>query len=381
MSWRCRAIINPNAWVNNFIQAQKLHPNSSVMAVVKSNAYGHGIEHAISALSKHAKVFAVASIEEAIACRELAPRHRIVVLSQFYTSEHARLCQHYQIELVVSHLEHIDLVRSLPNHTRLSVWLKVDTGMGRLGVLPNQLEKAVSELQSVSSVDLIGVMTHFANADDVTHELTESQIRCFKSLPLDNKCAVSLANSAAVMEPKWRRQLQQIAPNSYIRPGIMLTGASPFAHDEGGLKARSVVPLDYVMSLQARLMQIRILPAKHAIGYGSRYVTPEQMPVGVISIGYGDGYPRVVCDDAYVVINGQPAKILGRISMDSISVDLRTVTDAKVGDVATLWGQELPIEKVADWANTISYELYCRLTARVPRVLKPIKQDEYDGKS
>jgi len=339
-----KVLINQAALQHNFKQLKKYSPHSKVMPVIKANAYGHGMLDVADSLID-ADGFAVAQLSEAIALREHGIKKPITVFQGFSSDQQLKLFFKYNLRPAISQSWQIDLLEAAAELSILNVWLKINTGMGRLGVQPAEVTSCYQRLQNIKNIEHIGLMMHFANADDPAHASNQLQINSFLSLSEQYKAQTSISNSAAIMS---RLVLQQ----DWIRPGIMLYGASPFAD-----KTAAELQLKPVMSLQAKLIAINRLKKSQVVGYGGSWVCPEDMPVGIVNIGYGDGYPRHA-DSAPVAINAQRCHLIGRVSMDSIAVDLRGV-QASCGDMAELWGEQISVDEVAACAGTISYELLC----------------------
>lgn len=325
------------------------------MAVVKADGYGHGLERVAKILAA-ADALAVARVEEAVVLRRSQPQGTVVVLGGVTDKEQLQLAAAYHLTLVVHEVTQLDLLRQAPVTATFPVWLKVDTGMHRLGFPPAVVPEVLASLRHCPAVtSVIGLMTHLANADLIRNPLTAMQIKAFKSLPRADLVR-SMANSAAIMAyPE--------AHFDWVRPGIMLYGASPFSDCTG-----ASMDLQPVMTLETRLIAIHHLRAGDSVGYGATWICPEDMMVGVAAIGYGDGYPRHARSGTPVLVNGYLVPLVGRVSMDTLSVDLRSQPKAKVGDPVVAWGPGLPVEEVSTYATTIPYELLCQVTSRVLRI-------------
>jgi len=347
------ASIDLSALQHNLDVVLQLAPHSKIIAVIKADAYGHGLLPVAKAL-KLADMLAVARISEAKILRDAGITRPILVLEGFLSSDEIVAASELNLDLVVHQNRQIDLLeqtRNLP--IKLGVWLKIDTGMHRLGIDVSSVDHSYQRLLALDILkDKPKLMTHFANADDIDHSLTSEQIKCFVEVakPLDTQC--SLANSAAIFA--WPESHMD-----WVRPGIMLYGASPIlgkTSDDHYLKP--------VMTLTSQLIAINHYKKGDCIGYGSTWCCPEDMPVGVVGIGYGDGYPRHAPSGTPVVVNEKSTQLIGRVSMDMLTIDLRNI-EAIEGDEVTLWGKGLPAENVAKAAGTISYELFCGVTSRV----------------
>lgn len=326
------------------------------MAVVKANGYGHGLAWAANTL-KEADGFAVASTEEGMQLRLAGIVKPIMLLEGFFSADELPALQLRQLAPVLHNEQQLHLLESHPAVLPHAVWIKLDTGMHRVGFAPDRLADVLARLRKLSAIRELRVLTHFANADDVTDNTTRTQIESFGSSVNGLGLETSLANSAGIVA--W--------PDSHadwVRPGIMLYGASP-------LHGKSAHELDLqpVMTLESALIAVHPRRKGEAVGYGGDFVCPEDMPVGVAAVGYGDGYPRHAPAGTPVLVNGSRVPLIGRVSMDMITVDLRTQPNARVGDPAVLWGAGLPVDEVAAHAGTISYELLCQVTERIPRVV------------
>lgn len=354
MSRAVRATINLSALKHNWDAACAHAPRSRVLAVVKADAYGHGAARVAGALSG-AQAFGVAGIDEAVALREAGIRAPICLLSGFQESAELPVMARHAIGSVVHEETQIEDLQAARLDRPIAVWLKIDSGMHRLGFAPAQVEAAVARLVAVPAVGELRLMSHFANADDTADDYTAAQLKCFLDIAVKYKYACSIANSAGVVA--W--------PDTHldwVRPGIMLYGASP-------LLGRAAVDLGLqpVMSLTSRIIAVRTLQAGDPIGYGGDWVCPAATRVAIIACGYGDGYPRHAPSGTPVWIAGRAAPLVGRVSMDLLAVDLAAHPEAQVGTPVELWGAHLPVDTVAHHAGTIAYELLCGVTARVPR--------------
>ncbi len=347
------ARIDLDALVHNFQHANEAC-GCPMFAVVKANAYGHGVLHVVDALREHADGFAVSRVEEAVALRSHGIEQRLLVLGGIMQTPEISFAAESGIEVVIHDDKQLGMLESWKGGESgsLQVWVKIDTGMHRLGFSPGHAKLVLEKIASIKHLQLVGVLTHFANADDLTRETTSQQLAEFA--PFEGSAEnISLANSAAILG--WPD-----AHKGWARPGVMLYGASPFIDGtavDAGLKP--------VMTLRTKLISVHELKQGDAIGYGSTWSCPEDMRVGVAAIGYGDGYPRHAPSGTPVLINGKRAPLVGRVSMDLITIDLREHPNAAVGDSVVLWGEGLPVEEIARYADTISYELFCRLTGRI----------------
>lgn len=345
----------------NYSQIKKRLPDVDVMAVVKSNGYGHGLEWAAKSLHQ-ADEFAVCSIDDLDRLRGIGIDKSVSLLSAVLDVDVFKYLSRCNAKPVVYEWQHLRSLEQLDEEQGIDIWLKVDTGMGRLGFFPEQVPSVLKTLASCKQVKSIGLMSHLANADLLSHPNNRKQFEVFQSLlDLYPWRQVSLLNSAGVMN----------FPNQsygHVRPGIMLYGASPTINETGQPDLEpSAVELRPVMNFYSKIISIKNFAAGQSIGYGSRYTCSDATKVGIVSVGYGDGYPRHAKTGTPVLVGEHRAELLGRVSMDMIAVNL-THTSAKLGDRVTLWGTGLPVEEVAYHADTISYELLCGITERVERL-------------
>ncbi len=358
MSFGARALIRLSALQHNFNVIQGRVPGAKVMAVIKANAYGHDMI-AVARGLPDADAFAVARMPEAIELRENGIDTPIVVFAGVRDAKELRLADHWKLQPVVHCAEQISLLESHSSGS-LSVWLKFDTGMHRMGLLPGAAGSLLSQLNSMASVAKVGLMTHLSSADELENEVTAGQFGKFHELIAETQTAVSIGNSAAIFGwPDLLANLPGSQREHWIRPGIALFGISPFADRIGedlGLRA--------VMQLEARLIAVKPLSSGAFVGYKRAYKSVTDTVLGVISVGYGDGYSRHFRSGTPVLINGRRVPVVGNVSMDTITVDLGVAAVDRVGDKATLWGDGLPAEEVAPWANAIPYELVCGVLNR-----------------
>jgi len=372
MSRPAWAEIDLKAYHHNLQVVRRTAPSSRVVAIIKANGYGHGIIRTANALPD-ADAFGVASIDEAMLLREAGIKQRIILLEGIFDADEFELVIEHNLDLVVHSRAQISLLKniskktsSIANHSPVSVWLKIDTGMHRLGLAPAEVDSVLSQLQALTFVRTpVIFMTHLAKADEINDVANIKQLECFDSIMLsmksnqtqrisvDTRLEKSIANSAAVLS----------LPESHVdwvRPGIMLYGISPMSD-----KISTEFMLRPVMSVKSKLIDIREIAPGEAVGYGAQWVSERVTRVGVIAFGYGDGYPRHATNGTPVYINNEVVPLIGRVSMDMITVDLSNHKQAGVGDEVELWGKHLPVEKVAQCAGTIAYELVCGITQRV----------------
>lgn len=350
--------INLDALRNNLKQIRIMAPQSKVLAMVKSNGYGHGIER-ISLALPDADGFGVASLEEGMLLREAGITQPIFLMEGLFDKEELHKAAEKNFTLIIHEMHQLKMLEDATHIKPFKVWLKIDTGMHRLGFTPEEAMNVYQRLSNTSNVHKpIGLMTHFACADATDRSHTLQQLELFNSITKELTGPRSLANSAGIIA--W--------PNAHadlIRPGIMLYGASPFAGHRGVEHH-----LEPVMKLSSELIAVHDLKKGERVGYGGIWTCPEDMKIGVVGIGYGDGYPRHVRNGAPILVNGRPCPLIGRVAMDMLTVDLRTQPEAKVTDPVILWGPGLPVEVVAEYAETTAYELLTRITQRVRVVIQ-----------
>ena len=357
MTRATRAVIDLAALRHNLQVSRQAAPNSRHMAIIKAHAYGHGMVRIAQALDE-ADAFGVALLEEAIPLREAGVSKPILLLEGFTSAEDLTLIRGYNLDCVVHHESQLRILEAASGDP-IRVWLKIDTGMHRLGFNTAEAKSVYQRLQNCAMVKQpITLMTHLANADDLDDSFSEQQLKTFYEAiafadvdSADIPC--SIANSAGVLG--W-----PASHADWVRPGIMLYGVSPFVGKHAG--GHELQP---VMTLESELIAINNFRQGDRIGYGGSWTCPQDMPVGVVAIGYGDGYPRHARPGTPVLVNGQRVQLIGRVSMDMVTVDLRQQAKAAVGDPVILWGRGLPVEEVADYASTIGYELLCSVTSRV----------------
>ena len=353
MSRSATATIHLDALRSNLARVRSLAGDAKVMAVVKADAYGHGLERCARALG-NADAFGVASIADGLRLRAAGHRQRIVVLSGPDAASDLAEMRRLRLEAVIHHESQLAMLEAERGGDPLKVWLKLDTGMHRLGFAPERARELHARLAALPAVDkAIVLMTHFASSEEFDNDQTARQTQCFLDATKDLPGEHALSNSAGLLG--WPN-----ARGNWVRVGGLLYGLSV---------AKGKTGADFgfqpAMTLATRLVAINRIARGGHVGYGATWECPEDMNVGVAAIGYGDGYPRSAQSGAPVLVNDAPAMIIGRVSMDLLTLDLRNAPDARVGDVVTLWGPPLPAEIIARHANTISYELTCGVTRRV----------------
>ena len=348
-----RALIDLNALRHNYHISRQRHGNRA-LAVVKANAYGHGAIACAQALSWDADGYAVAFLEEALALRESGITKPILLLEGVFNAAELLEAAHHGFWLVAHHSAQIEMIVKTNLPASLRVWLKINSGMNRAGFPPGDARRVWRQLIASGKVEECGFMSHFARADEPDCDATAQQIRVFDEATRSLPGARSLANSAAILA--WPD-----AHRDWARPGIMLYGADPMPGEGNGL-----LP---VMTLESQIIAVRDLAAGEALGYGARFVASRPTRVGLVAMGYADGYPRSAPDGVPVAVDGKPATLIGRVSMDMLTVDLTDLPQAGIGSVVELWGKQVSVNQVAQAAGTIAYELLCNVK-RVPFVWK-----------
>jgi alanine racemase len=355
MSRTTVATIHLGALRHNLARLKALAAPAKVMAVVKADAYGHGLERVARALDGEAEAFAVAALGDGLRLRAAGHRQRIVVLSGPDNASDLAEMQRLQLDAAIHHDAQLQwLAQAPPARGRLRVWLKVDSGMHRLGFAPERVADVHARLAAMPGIDPeIGLLTHFSESEVFDGTQTAMQIARFVEATKALDGPRSLSNSAAVLG--WPD-----ARGDWVRTGGLLYGLSVV---EG--KTGADFGFRPAMTLSTRLIAINRIGKGERIGYNGTWTCPEDMPVGVAAMGYGDGYPRSAAAGTPVLVGDRRVALVGRVSMDLITLDLRDAPQAKVGDRVTLWGPQLPVELVATQAGTISYDLTCGMTRRV----------------
>lgn len=353
------AHINLEALAHNLQRIKQKAPQSKVMAVVKANGYGHGLRH----IAKHAlgaDAFGVARIEEALQLRACGVVKPILLLEGFYSPNDLPVLVTNNIQTVVHCYEQLEALEQADLETPVVVWLKVDSGMHRLGVREEQYQEFVERLHHCNNVAKpLRYMSHFGCADELENPMTKQQIERFMSLTEGCNGERSMAASAGLLEWSSSRM-------DWVRPGIIMYGVSPF-----GDRTAAEMGFQPVMTLKSHLIAVRDVKKGESVGYGAAWTSQRDTKVGVIAIGYGDGYPRTAPNGTPVLVNGRKVPISGRVSMDMLTVDLGPEATERVGDEAILWGEALPSEEVARHIGTIAYELVTKLTSRVEMSYSP----------
>lgn len=350
-----KALINLPALRANLKQVQNIAPNSKVLAVIKANGYGHGIQRVAQQLSG-ADAFGVASVDEAMSLRQKGFLHRILLLEGLFCEAEIPIVVQNRLDVVIHSDYQLEWLLNNQISSQLTVWIKVDTGMHRLGFDESQLASVIAKLERSDNDFVIQTMSHFASADessDQAKQFTQNQISRFEAVTEKYQYPRSLANSAGLVR----------YPQSHyewVRPGIFLYGAG---------QLDDAIATQSVMQLESQIIAIKTVTQGESVGYGNTWVAPRDSKIGVVAIGYGDGYPRHAKQGTPVLINGEKLPLVGRVSMDMITVDLTDANSVvEVGNQAILWGKGLSVDEVAHHADTIGYELLCAITQRVPMI-------------
>ena len=352
-----RATIHLDSMQHNLARARACAPDARVWAVVKANAYGHGLERGVKGFMG-ADGLALIETENALRLRELGWMKPILLLEGIFDASDVSLLAEHNINSTVHSIEQIKMLEYTQLYRPIDVHLKMNTGMNRLGFKPDDYAAAYNRLRAIKGIRNITLMTHFANADELGHPrlAVAEQVERFVGGAQGLEGERSLSNSGGVLH---QALLQAELHNDWVRPGIMLYGGTPgsrTAHEFGLLPT---------MTLSSEIIAIQDLVAGDTVGYGSRFEAPGPMQVGVVACGYADGYPRHAPHGTPVIVDGVRTSVVGRVSMDMMTVDLTPIRNARVGSQVTLWGDGLPIDEVASAAGTIGYELMCALAQRV----------------
>lgn len=354
-----RALIDLQALRHNY-QLARTASGGKALAVVKADAYGHGALPCALALAAQADGFAVACIEEALELRQGAITAPILLLEGFFEADELELIDQHELWCVVHSLWQVDAIERARLRRPLTVWLKLDSGMHRMGLSVSEYPAAYQRLAACGQVGKIVLMSHFARADEPDCSRTLEQIAQFKLASAGLNAEISLRNSPAIMA--WPQAVSALPASDWVRPGIMLYGATPFS-DAQSLAAQ----LQPVMTLESKIINVRELAAGEPVGYAGNYITQRPSRVGVVAMGYADGYPRHAPNGTPIAIDGQLSMLIGRVSMDMLCVDLTDIPGAGLGSRVELWGKQVLASSVAACAQTIPYQIFCNLR-RVPRL-------------
>lgn len=363
------AVIKGEALRRNLQIIKSFAPNSKICAVIKANAYGQGIPHAVRHLSDSVDAFGVARMKEALQIQESGYAGKILLLEGFFDQEELRKTLSRRFDTVIHCIEQLEMLENVAAEWQaeqqksfwkrktkiyfpITVWLKIDTGMHRLGVQPEQVAEIYSRLTACPLVENVVFVSHFSRADEPESGYSEKQLAIFEQVTESFVGERSIAASSGILNfPQ--------AHFDWVRPGIIMHGISPCYQPITHLGFQPV------MTLCSSLIAVRYHQAGEPVGYGTGWISPRETKIGVVAIGYGDGYPRNAPEGTPVLVNGRKVPIVGRVSMDMMTVDLGIESQDKVGDEVILWGEQLLIEEVAEAIGTITYELVTKLTPRV----------------
>ncbi|TDF41544.1 alanine racemase [Alteromonadaceae bacterium M269] len=359
MSRPAKALIDIDALHHNCTQIRSYAPSSSIIAILKANAYGHGAKAIAKALCQKVDMIGVSCLEEAVEIRESDVCLPILLLEGCFSVDELLIASEQDFHVVVHCIEQLEAIEQTSVPRSLHVWLKVDTGMHRLGIAPNEASEYEARLSACEHVDNnIRLMSHFASADDANNPLNHKQMSRFEESKelIGKNMECSMANSAGIL----------FFPESHfdwVRPGILLFGVSPnnHQHQYGELKP--------VMTLASQVISVSSIEVGETVGYGNRWKASRPSKIATVAIGYGDGYPCTATDGTPVLVNGQRVPLVGRVSMDMLTVDVTDIDTVKVGDAVELWGSSLSVNEVASHAGTLGYELLTRMPSRVIRSL------------
>lgn len=347
--------LRPAALAANARLARSIAGDTRVYAMVKADAYGHGLPLAGAALAPEVDGFGVAVLDEARVLHSQGLNHPLMLLEGFFDATERDEAARLDLEVVLHSVWQIALLEQAPRPLR--VWLKVNTGMHRLGLPQSRIKEVLQRLRAIQGVQVQGLMTHFACADQADDTMTAGQAGAVAALAREHHLAFSAANSAALLR-------YPDTHGALVRPGILLYGSSPLAW-----RSAADLGLAVTQRLTAPVIAINEVPAGDDVGYGATWRAPRDSRVGVVAAGYGDGYPRHAPSGTPVAVRGQRTELVGRVSMDMITIDLTDRPDVGTGDVVELWGDTVSADEVASACGTISYELFCQITPRVERVV------------
>jgi alanine racemase len=346
-----------NALLNNLRVVRKYAATQKIIAMVKANAYGCGINKVIPILSKEAYAFGVSCIEEALAIRNIDANLTCILFQGIFSKEEIKVAYKNNFQMVIHQQRQLDWLLQSSNDFKIKIWVKVDTGMHRLGFQEEEVAKVMQKLAACPWVDKhIGMISHLAFADEICNVNNAKQLNKFSRITnaYENKIC-SIANSAAILG-------LPDAQLDVVRPGLMLYGVSPIKD-----KLAKDFGLEPVMRFVSKITEIHDYPAHSAIGYSGIWQSDKPSRIGLIPVGYADGYPRVVNSLAKVWVSGHIVPIVGRISMDMLTIDLTTCKNVQIGEEVELWGRHIPIEEAALAAGTVSYEILTKIGSRVIR--------------
>ncbi|MCW8090840.1 alanine racemase [Alteromonas sp. ASW11-130] len=355
MSRQTRAIIHADALIHNFEVLAALSPDSNTIAVIKADAYGHGAVNVATILTGRCQCYGVAISEEALLLREAGINEPIVIFEGAHQQQECERAARLNCILVAHNFQQLDWLMDTPKDQRPPVWIKIDSGMHRLGFDPSQVEYIMSEYADLVTAETV-LVTHLACAEDISNTFTQQQLDEFAQLQRRYSFKSSIANSSATLGWPASRA-------AWNRIGIALFGGGPLP------QLNDIPPLKPAMTLEASVMSLRTIAPGESVGYGQTWIAQRKSVIATVSIGYADGYPRHCPNGTPTVIRGERAPLVGRVSMDMITVDVTDVPATQLGDKVELWGTQVSIDEVAERAGTISYELMTRISPRVPRII------------
>jgi alanine racemase len=354
MSRPAKVIIQPSALLHNLKQIKQFAPGKKIIAMVKANAYGCGLSAVVPVLEGQVDVFGVACIEEAMAIRNLGSRTHCILFQGVFSPDEFKIVDEYQLGCVMHQPHQIQWLLDTPLNQPVKLWVKVNTGMNRLGFKPNELQDIINALKTCPWVhEEIGLMTHLACADEPERSENSQQISLFDSISIPGFSQRSIANSATLISfPQ--------AQADAVRPGIIMYGVSPFIN-----KTSRDLGLLPVMRFVSEISAVSTNSPFAAVGYGGIWNSDKSSRIGIVAVGYGDGYPRHIAANTPVWIQGREVPIVGRVSMDMLAVDLTEHPDIHPGAEVELWGNHILVERIAYASGTTGYELLCQITERV----------------
>lgn len=357
MPRQTRARVSLDAIRDNFLLARRQAPGTESMAVVKADGYGHGLEAVAQALSLETRCFAVATLDEAERIRDAGLSADVVLLEGVHEPVDWQTVDEGWFQPVLHSFHQLEGVDRVSGHTDVPVWVKCNTGMNRLGLDGDGVEAMVLRIRDTPGLQVAGLMTHYACADDPADAMTAEQVRRMRAISREfPDLPVSAANSAAHFHGNQSHF-------DWTRPGIMLYGGTPLIGQRGpdlGLRP--------VMKLESRIIAVRTLARGESVGYGATWTAEQPTRMGIVEIGYGDGYPRHAPNGTPVAVDGCRCELIGRVSMDMIAVSLEACPQAGPGTRVELWGDTVSVDEVAQLSGTISYELLTGISSRVPRI-------------
>jgi alanine racemase len=354
MSYSAIAVLSKQNLLHNLGIIKDIAKGAKIIAMIKANAYGHGIRSVARSLDGHVEIFGVARPDEAMVLKKLGIETDLMLMAGVFAPEELELASQENFIVVLNNQEQIDWLWAVNLPKPLRCWIKINTGMGRLGFNLQRARQIYAQLMESDKVAKpIGIMSHFACSDDIDHPLNAEQINNFQEFAKDLHGPFSLLNSAGIVNFPF-------CAFDYVRPGLMLYGVSPILG-----KTSADYNLKPVMSLYSKIIAVQNLSQGQSVGYGASFVCDRDMRIGIVAFGYGDGYPMRMKTGAPILINGKICTLVGRVSMDMLAVDLSNSCEVKVGDNVTLWGQDLPIENVLPYTDSIVWELLTSVQNRV----------------